>query len=76
MCDCIKLTNEKLAMMDVELDTGFRIDMKAGKTYDFVRIPTVRCDGNKRKKTMSFIPTFCPFCGEKQPLGQTWEKAS
>ena len=63
MCDCIKTINEKLVPQNARLSL---IICFGGDISEYPSIPLEKIDKSKRDKIpTNFIPTFCPFCGEK-----------
>ena len=63
MCNCISEINKELKTQGLELELGFKIPEIAA----FVPIHAVKIDPKNRAiKTKIFIPSYCPFCGEKQ----------
>lgn len=64
-CDCIKRVNAQLKPHDTELVLTFRLTESLG-INSTLAIPTKWIAGiKKRKKPMTIVITFCPFCGKK-----------
>jgi hypothetical protein len=61
LCDCIARINEGIKDDGWQLSTC-RI-LKPGDVKTFARITLEKI--NNPKKTMSTLPDFCPFCGER-----------
>jgi len=65
MCDCIGRANEALRKHGLCLITGMHIYKETKRWTTFLVIPTERrADADKKVKPLSFVPTYCPFCGE------------
>ncbi len=67
-CDCIKLTNESLAVHNAELAT----QMGFGRHMDLrmvLPVPTRKVNKKLRTKSIVLLPTFCPFCGVRLVYG-------
>lgn len=63
MCSCISKINKELKTIGLELELSFRMPSCAS----FVPIHTIKVDPKDRKiKPKTFIPNYCPFCGEKR----------
>ena len=60
-CDCIKLTNEALAMTNEELRTMFFIDGRGPRLY----VDTTPIKRKRGQKDRHLILSYCPFCGVK-----------
>lgn len=66
MCDCIQKVNEELEKKGLTLITNiqFAADMKTA--VSFIPLATQKIDkGNRKIKTLTLAPSFCPFCGKK-----------
>lgn len=72
MCDCIENTNKALKERGVELVPGIRFMKDMSSMVAFVPIATKPIDdspvgrGHRKKSTPVILPSYCPFCGEKQ----------
>jgi hypothetical protein len=62
MCDCISTINADLAKRNT--NTKLVVPMFGPKA---VLVETMKADEKNRKKPLSCLATFCPFCGEKYP---------
>jgi hypothetical protein len=67
-CNCIKLTNEKLAEMNMALDTSFLLGEDLSLSGQTLSIGTHWKDPAKKvrgKRPTTIIVNYCPFCGVK-----------
>jgi hypothetical protein len=67
-CDCIATVNEKLAEMNLALDTSIVLGKDMATADGFLTISTHWKDSSKKvrgKKPTTIIVTFCPFCGTR-----------
>lgn len=62
MCNCIELSNAKLAKHNTKLDMQFYLNPKTPKR---VTIATSKIDKKKRLGPVSLVGGYCPFCGEE-----------
>lgn len=63
MCDCIATINEKLRPQNARLSLTLTF---GGDVTAYPHIPLEKLDKSKRGKApTAFIPSYCPFCGEK-----------
>ena len=65
MCNCIELTNDALKEDGLKLAVGIVLPVDGTQPYVYLPVATERIDG-KKKKSPAFVPTYCPFCGEKR----------
>jgi len=64
MCECITDINQKLAPQNARL--SLTITFMGPGLSEYPHIAIEKIDRSKRGKIPTcFIPTFCPFCGEK-----------
>lgn len=67
-CDCITKVNEKLAEMNMALNTSFILGKNLNLTGQTLCIGTHWKDESKKvrgKKPTTITVNYCPFCGVK-----------
>lgn len=69
MCNCIDDIDRKLATMNTAIDWALLIDPKTGKMAERMQIKVKKADKKVRRGPAMLVPSFCPFCGEKQDNG-------
>jgi len=61
MCDCVSKIDGELEEKGLRLEVGFTF---SGVVFTPIR--TEKIDPKNRKvKTTTILPTFCPFCGKE-----------
>lgn len=65
MCDCVKNINEKLIEHNTRISMSFTITRDLSTMGSALTVPTEKIDKKNRKKPMTMIASYCPFCGKK-----------
>jgi hypothetical protein len=67
MCNCIELTNDALKEKGLKLSLLFIMPHdNPGGMNAVIPVQTMKINPHDRQaRPASFIPTYCPFCGEK-----------
>lgn len=64
MCNCIEITNKALVEKDLNTQLSIAFSLKPEVPHKVI-IATEKIDQKNRKKPITLIPSFCPFCGKK-----------
>ena len=64
MCKCIEQMDRALETRNVRIATG--LEIRNGVGIVRIRIGLEKIDKKKNKPIPFVMPSFCPFCGEKQ----------
>ena len=66
-CDCMTKVNTSLKERNTRLSVSFLLTKDLSGMDCLPMLAVEKIDAKIRKRPISVIPTFCPFCGNKYP---------